>query len=96
MLWIWYCPGTDEQIKADCDAALVVLQRRGCSPDDAQRATFNAAELADDATDQTPAAAAVVAWYSAEEVAFKSIYDATGEWPHNATLVITGGDGHGG
>ena len=95
MLWIWYCPGTDEQIKAACDAASAELQRRGFLPDDAQRATFDAVELEDECADQTPAAASVVAWYSAEELAFRSIYDATGEWPRNATLVITAGEGHG-
>ncbi len=95
MLWIWYCPGTDEQIHAACAAAVSELRRRGITADEAQRATFDAADLADDVEDQTPAASAVVAWYAAEELAFRSIYEATGEWPHSASLVITNEDSYG-
>lgn len=89
MLWIWYCPGRDEQIRDACDVALEELERRGFNPMLAQQATFEAADLPDDADDVTPAAEAVVAWYDAEHLAFQHIYKVTGEWPHTATMVLS-------
>lgn len=91
MLWIWYCHGTDEQIREACSAALCELARRGYTPHEAQRATFDAADHDDDGVDQTSNADAVVAWFSAEDLAFQSIFAATGEWPHGAALVTTSG-----
>jgi hypothetical protein len=90
MLWIWYCPGTDEQIRVACQAAKDVLTEAGYSPHMAQQATFDAAELEEDFSGEgTPNADAVVAWYKAEAAAFESIHSQTGEWPHSATLILT-------
>ncbi|MBS0174275.1 MAG: hypothetical protein JSR64_09600 [Nitrospira sp.] len=88
MLWLWYCPGTNEQIRTACRAALDELDRRGFNPMLSQQATFDAAELPESADDVTPAADAIVAWYDAEQIAFRSIYEATGEWPHSATMIV--------
>jgi hypothetical protein len=89
-LWIWYSPGTDEQIEAACKAAQAELTRRGVTAREAQQATFDAAELDETyAEEVTPAADGIVAWYAAEEAAFTSIHQQTGEYPHQASLIYT-------
>ncbi len=92
-LWLWYCPGSDVQIRTACEAAQAELDRRGVSGWGAQQANFDAADLDESYSEEaTPEADAIVAWYVAEEIAFKSIFEQVGEWPHQATLIHVQGD----
>lgn len=89
-LWIWYCPGTDAQISAACSEAQKVLDDRGVSARIAQQATFDAADLPADHTEEsTPENTAVCAWFAAEEAAFKALHALTDEYPHQASLICT-------
>ena len=90
-LAIWYSPGTDEQIEVACRAAQAELERRGIRATDAQQASFDVSDFGDEhlPPEATPAADAVVAWFAAEDAAFRSIHAQTGEWPHQAALIHT-------
>ena len=87
-LWIWYCPGTDEQIKAACLEAQKILDERGVIARMAQQATFDAADLPPGyAEESTPANSEVCAWFAAEDAAFRTLHALTKEYPHQATLI---------
>lgn len=89
-LWLWYVPGTDEQIAAACAAAEEELDRRSISIGTAFQATVSASEIDENSGDDALAnATGVAAWFAAEHAAFTHIAAATGEWPlHGALIVI--------
>lgn len=88
-LWLFYAPGTDQDIKDACAAAAAELTRRGFTAERAYAAAERAGELSDaDLAESTPDADAVAAWYAAEDVAFRRLQELTGEWPHNGALIV--------
>lgn len=92
-LWLFYCEALDDEIETACTAAATELRLRGFTPEQAQDAALDAADLDVDRTeDSTPNADAVVAWFAAEDAATRRLYELTGEWPHQAALVWTSGD----
>ncbi|MCZ2134624.1 MAG: hypothetical protein LC098_04225 [Burkholderiales bacterium] len=89
-LWLWYVPGTDDQIREACAAAATVLEQRGVTIEQA----FNAAVAANEVEEAqaredmpTANAAAVAAWYAAEYVALETLAEITGEWPLQGALI---------
>lgn len=88
-LWMWYAPGTDEQIEAACKAAEAELSRRGVSIGAAFQATVAANELDESYSGaSTPDIEGVEAWYAAEFVAFSHLAESAGEWPVQASLIV--------
>lgn len=88
-LWMWYVPGTEEQVTAACAAAEKELALRGVSIGAAFQATLEANELDDAyAVDSTPDAEGVAAWYAAEFIALSSLAESTGEWPAQGALIV--------
>ncbi len=88
-LWMWYVPGTDEQIGQACEAALQELQARDISVGAAFAATVAANELDESYTeDVTPDVDGVSAWYAAEFAAFSRLSELTGEWPSQGSLIV--------
>lgn len=88
-LWMWYVPGTDEQIREACEAALQELQARDIGVSEAFAATVAANELDDSHTeDVTPDVEGVSAWYAAEFAAFTKLSELTGEWPSQGSLIV--------
>lgn len=94
-LWLWYAPGTEQQIAEACLAAEKELQDRDVAISTAFAATVAANELEDSVTDadwsSTIDQAAVAAWYAAEFAAFDRLSHLTGEWPSQATLIVVEG-----
>lgn len=92
-LWMFYVDAQNSEIEAACNAAAAELRRRQFSPELAQQAALDAADLSEDFDiETTPAADAVVAWYAAEEAACQALQTLTGEWPHDAALIFTEGE----
>lgn len=88
-LWMWYVPGTDEQVTAACLAAEKELKNRGVSIGAAFQATVEANDL--DGTyagENTPDADAVAAWYAAEFTALSHLADSSGEWPSQGAMIV--------
>lgn len=89
-LWMFYVDAQDDEIEEACQDAAAELRRRQFSPDLAQQAALDAADLGEDHIEETtPAADAVVAWYAAEDAACQKLQTLTGEWPHEAALIYT-------
>lgn len=92
-LWLFYCDADDEAIEQACRAAADELKRRGVDAGRAQEAAYAAAEVEVESEHAgTPDPEAVVAWYAAEDAAFRRLEVMTGEWPHQATLIYNDGD----
>lgn len=86
-LWLWYAPGTDEQIAAACETAAEELAERGVAIDAAFAAAVVANASDDDQTiDYDPAA--VAAWYTAEFAALTRLFELTGQWPTEGALIV--------
>lgn len=94
-LWLWYAPGTEDQIAEACLEAEKELANRDIAISAAFAATVAANELEDTATDadwsSTIDQAAVAAWFAAEFAAFDRLSHLTGEWPSQATLIVVEG-----
>lgn len=89
-LWLFYADADHDAIEAACKMAGEVLRQRGFTPKQAQDAALDAADLDEmRAEESTPNADAVVAWFAAEDAAMQTLYQQTGEWPHQAALVWT-------
>ncbi|CAD7740916.1 hypothetical protein LMG31884_47050 (plasmid) [Xanthomonas hydrangeae] len=91
-LWLFYCDASLDDIAEACTAAEAVLSRQGFTGKEAQDAAFDAADLTDETGTVTPNSEAVVAWFNAEDAAFKRLEELTGEWPHQAALIYTDED----
>ena len=92
-LWLWYVEATEEQIHNACQAAMEMLTKRGVMVSDAYAAVVEANELTEAHTDEsTPNAAAVVAWFAAEYLAFETLSQQTGRWPDQGALIVLGDD----
>lgn len=91
-LWMWYVPGSDEQVAQACAAALQELKARNITVGAAFAATVAANELSDAHTaDVTPGHEAVSAWYAAEFAALSKLAELTGEWPSQGSLIVVEG-----
>ncbi len=89
-LWLFYTDPNvpNDDIEEACKAAAEELRRRGFTAEEAQDAAMAAADLSEDHSEEhTPNAAAVVAWFSAEDAAAKKLHELTGEWPHQVALI---------
>lgn len=92
-LWLWYAPGTAEQITEACAKAAQELASRGTTVERAYFDTLDANELPESHVDElTPHAASVAAWYAAEYAALAHLAELTGEWPNQAALIIVSED----
>lgn len=88
-LWMWYAPGTDEQIAQACEIAEALLARRDLTPELAFQAAASANALTDDHVgESTPNADKVEAWYAAEFAALSHLAELCGEWPAQASLIV--------
>lgn len=88
-LWLWYAPGSDEQVTAACEAAEKELKSRKVSIGAAFQATAAANDMDSSYADETtPDHEAVAAWYAAEFAAFSHLAESTGEWPNQAALIV--------
>lgn len=88
-LWLWYVPGSEEQVNDACSAAATELQIRNVSIAEAFTATVEANDLDDSHTDDaTPGTAAVAAWYAAEFAALSRLSELTGTWPSQGSLIV--------
>jgi hypothetical protein len=89
-LWLWYVPGTDDQIREACAAATALLEKRGITIEQAFNAAVAAAEVDEAQAHEdmpTANAAGVAAWYAAEYVALDALAEITGEWPLQGALI---------
>ncbi len=91
-LWLFYCDAPLDDIAEACRAADSVLREQGFTAEEAQDAALAAADLTDETGIVTPNADAIVAWFNAEDAAFKRVQELTQEWPHQAALVYTDED----
>ena len=89
-LSLWYVPGTDEQIAAATQAAEAELDKRRVTIEDAFAATVELNDLDDEAeiAEIMPEVLAVSAWYAAENAAFETLAQLTGEWPLQGSLIV--------
>jgi hypothetical protein len=89
-LSLWYVPGTDEQIAAATLAAAEELEKRRVTVEEAFAATIELNDLEDDAevAEIMPQVLAVSAWYAAENAAFETLANLTGEWPVQGSLIV--------
>lgn len=88
-LWLFYSDDSPDDIEAACKAAEAVLNTLGFTAEQAQNAALAAADLTDETGLTTPNSDAVGAWFNAEDAALQCIFQLTGEWPHQASLVYT-------
>lgn len=88
-LSLWYVPGTDEQIATATKAAEEELEKRRVTVEDAFSATIELNDLEDEAeiAQLMPQLLAVSAWYAAEDAAFETLAQLTGEWPAQGSMI---------
>ena len=88
-LSLWYVPGTDEQIATATKAAEEELEKRRVTVEDAFSATVELNDLEDEAeiAQIMPQVLAVSAWYAAEDAAFETLAQLTGEWPAQGSMI---------
>ncbi|MGH8147151.1 MAG: hypothetical protein ACREPY_12535 [Rhodanobacteraceae bacterium] len=92
-LSLWYVPGTEDQIAIATKAAADELEKRRVTVEEAFAATIELNDLDDDAdvAELVPEVLAVSAWYAAENAAFETLAQLTGEWPSEGALIVTEG-----
>lgn len=89
-LWMWYAPGTDDQIEQACQVGENTLKDLGLTPAGAFQAAMAANELDEGfGSDFTPDQEGVDGWYAAEFAAFSHLATLCGEWPAQASLIVT-------
>lgn len=88
-LWLWYVPGSEEQVNEACSAAAEELKIRNVSIAEAFAATVEANDLDEShAEDMTPGSDSVAAWYAAEFAALSRLSELTGTWPSQGSLIV--------
>ena len=87
-LWIFpYDDADNDDVEKACTIAAGVLRDQGATPEAAQDAAHEAADLSMDYDGPTPNGDLVIAWYNAEFAAFEYLQSITGEWPNGASLI---------
>ncbi|CAD7740345.1 hypothetical protein J7369_22105 [Xanthomonas phaseoli pv. dieffenbachiae] len=87
-LWIAWYEGPDRHIEAAVERSLAVLTEAGFTPEEAQNAAMEAADLNSDFDEATPNSDQVVAWFQAEMAGMEILNELDGgTWPNGVALI---------